>query len=379
MLFLLISLCFQESAQADLDPSAVENRIERIDTDLSRLRHAISQVSKSTSQVSVEVNQLELQRAILNSEIEKSELLIQLAEREQQRNEQQRADLKAKSATQEEAIGKRLAQLYKRGRLGYAHLFLTQSRLDDLLGAFHYARHMTERDHQAFLEYRRTFEQLELVEKALVVTRDRAQAAVVENAEKRSELDQLLKKRTERLNHLRRQRDQKRSLARELELEREELDMMIKRLQADDPSAEELRVPVTRYKGRLDWPATGPILRKFGVYRDPEFKTKRRQKGVDIQAQPGSLVKAMYSGRVLYADWFKSYGNLIIIDHGENITSFYAHNERLLVETGQFVERNTIIARSGDTGSLEGPFLHFEVRAQGQPENPSKWLKPLQH
>ncbi len=375
---LMLFLVPQESVSAELDVEQIGTRISGIDSDLKRLREAITGFTKTTNQISVEVGRLELERAILSSEVKRAELQIQLTNREQTRIEQERQTLTEKAASQEQAIGSRLRQLYKRGKLGYAHVFLTQSKLDDLLSAFHYARHMTERDHQAILSYRDTFKQLGLLEVALETTKLVAEEAYNEHSNKRGELDELLNKRNRRLQQLRREQNKKRSLARELELERSELDMMIKRLLSDEPENTEFRVPISKYKGKLDWPAKGAILRHFGVIRDPEFRTERRQKGIDIQAERGSQVTAVYSGRVIYADWFKSYGNLIILDHGDDTTTFYAHNDHINVKKGDFVERNSAIASSGDTGSLEGPFLHFEIRHQGSPENPTRWLRPSQ-
>ncbi|MCB1042950.1 MAG: peptidoglycan DD-metalloendopeptidase family protein [Acidobacteria bacterium] len=375
VLALLLSSLYWWPDQAPKNEKELNEQIDHVDRDLDRLRQAISNFTENTEQVSDEVGRLELQRAILSSEVERAELKIQLADSEKARIEQQRTELLSQAKDQELAISSRLRQIYKRGNLGYVHVFLSQSKLESLLSAFHYAKYMTERDHQAFLDYRNTYEQLGLVESSLADVKAQAEAAHASLSLKRGELDHLLKERTARLNALKRQRNQKIALARELELQREELDMMIKRLRADDPDAADLRVPVTRYRGHLDWPASGPILRAYGVLSDPEFNTKRRQKGVDIKVDIGTPVTAVYSGQVIFADWFKSYGNLVIVDHGENVTSFYAHNERLLVKKGDFVERNTEIARSGDTGSLEGPFLHFEIRSSGTPENPNKWLK----
>ena len=137
----------------------------------------------------------------------------------------------------------------------------------------------------------------------------------------------------------------------------------------------DLRVPISRYQGRLPWPAKGRITRKFGVYKDPEFNTRQRQNGIDIAMPIGTPVTTVYSGRVLYADWFKSYGNVVIVDHGEKVVSFYAHLSDIAVTRNAFLEKDALIGTSGDTGSLDGAMLHFEIRRQTEPENPLDWLK----
>ena len=83
----------------------------------------------------------------------------------------------------------------------------------------------------------------------------------------------------------------------------------------------------------------------------------------------------MFRGEVLYADWLKGYGNLIIINHGDNYYTLYAHMEEFFKKKGDVVEDHEVIATAGDTGSIRGPSLHFEVRHHGKPVDPLKWLK----
>ena len=115
--------------------------------------------------------------------------------------------------------------------------------------------------------------------------------------------------------------------------------MMVRKLTEDDPNPLKYQIDINRYKGRLKWPSNGKLLRRFGIYRDPEFGTKRKQNGIQVALPKGRKIKSVYSGKIVYADWFKSYGNLVIIDHGNKVISFYAHCDSFLVEKGQIIEK----------------------------------------
>jgi septal ring factor EnvC (AmiA/AmiB activator) len=128
-------------------------------------------------------------------------------------------------------------------------------------------------------------------------------------------------------------------------------------------------------RGRLPWPADGRIVGGFGPQVHPRFGTKTFRNGVDIEAAEGTEVAAVYAGHVVYTGWFKGYGNLIILDHGNEYYTLYAHVADIHVKEGDDVRQAQHIGTVGDTGSLAGPRLYFEVRFQGKPQDPTEWLR----
>ena len=129
-------------------------------------------------------------------------------------------------------------------------------------------------------------------------------------------------------------------------------------------------------RGRLEWPATGRVVEEYGTRVNPRFGTKTFRNGIDIDAVEGSNVQAVYPGHVLYTGWFRGYGNLIIVDHGNEYYTLYAHVADIKVAEGDDVRQGQVIGTVGDTGSLQGPRLYFEVRYQGKPQDPAQWLRP---
>lgn len=128
-------------------------------------------------------------------------------------------------------------------------------------------------------------------------------------------------------------------------------------------------------KGHLPFPTKGTIEVGFGKVVNPRFNTVTVQKGVDIRAGAGERVLSVGPGTVVYAGWLKGYGNLVIIDHGGTYHSLYAHLKEAAVEVGVEVEEGEEIASVGDTGSLKGSYLYFEIRKGGQAIDPLPWLE----
>lgn len=131
----------------------------------------------------------------------------------------------------------------------------------------------------------------------------------------------------------------------------------------------------TARKGQLRMPVKGKVVKFFGKSMDKEFKVETFQSGIQVRADRGEPVQSVGSGLVLFSDWLKGYGNLIIIDHGNSYYSLYGHTEEVFKHKGDKVEDREVIATVGDTGSLSGSLLHFEIRHKGEPLDPMAWLK----
>lgn len=126
--------------------------------------------------------------------------------------------------------------------------------------------------------------------------------------------------------------------------------------------------------GQLMYPTIGPVTSNFGWRTHPILGTERFHAGIDFGADYGSLIYASEQGRVIYADWYGGYGNAVIIDHGNGMTTLYAHCSDLYVKDGDVVAKGQPIAAVGSTGFSTGPHLHFELRANGEPIDPAAYL-----
>jgi septal ring factor EnvC (AmiA/AmiB activator) len=126
-----------------------------------------------------------------------------------------------------------------------------------------------------------------------------------------------------------------------------------------------------RLRGRLAWPVSGHVVARFGEARVGGVKWD----GVLVATERGAPVRAVYQGRIIYADWLPGLGLLTIVDHGDGYMSLYGHNERLYKAVGEQVTAGDAIASAGDSGGSTRPELYFEIRKSGKPLDPRPWFK----
>jgi septal ring factor EnvC (AmiA/AmiB activator) len=133
--------------------------------------------------------------------------------------------------------------------------------------------------------------------------------------------------------------------------------------------------PITASKGLLIFPVKGKIINPYGPYRHPRLNVPAFRNGIDIAAERGEPVKAVHAGTILYASWFKGYGNVVIIDHGDHFYSVYAHLEDVFKSVDNRVEAGDVIATAGDSGAMGATGLYFEFRHHDRALDPLEWLK----
>jgi murein hydrolase activator len=160
-------------------------------------------------------------------------------------------------------------------------------------------------------------------------------------------------------------------VVRELEQAERELSALIADMEAP-PAASGFGA----LKGRLPLPAPGRVEVGFGKVVNPKFNTVTVQKGVDVRAPAGVPVRAVAPGKVVYSAWMRGYGNLVILDHGGGFHTLVAHLADLGRAVGEEVQAGEVLGAVGDTASLKGAYVYFEIRQRGQAVDPAVWLAP---
>jgi murein hydrolase activator len=293
--------------------------------------------------------------------------------------------LQGRRAGQEAALGQRLRVMYKIQAQGAAlPLVLSGEDPVERLVILRHLANLAVLDARLIQEYRGTSDRLadrkereearraELGTLREAATREQAEAD--REAAKRRTL--LAKVRDERTYH-ERMVGELSEAARRLEAFIRELGAKQRRVAKAPPATpgDVPRIGFGALRGSLPWPAEGRIVSAFGPQVHPRFGTRTFRNGVDIEAAQGTAVAAVYGGHVVYTGWFKGYGNLIILDHGSDYYTLYAHVADIHVKEADDVRQGQWIGTVGDTGSLDGPRLHFEVRYQGRPLDPAEWLR----
>jgi septal ring factor EnvC (AmiA/AmiB activator) len=300
--------------------------------------------------------------------------------------------LEAQRAGQQQALGGRLRALYKlHSQGGVLPVILSGA---DPVGQAIRLRHLTTLatvDARLIKEYRVSSEVLGERKGRVEVRRKELSELRAEAEQERAEADREAAKRRTLLARVKDERAYHDRMVGELSEATRRLEAFIKELQARQrrvakapparsrPAPGEESAPGTGFgavRGRLAWPADGKVIGEYGAQVHPRFGTKTFRNGIDIEVPVGTGIVAVYSGHVVYTGWFRGYGNLIIVDHGGDYYTLYAHAAEIRVSEGEDVKQGQTIGTVGDTGSLQGPRLYFEVRHQGKPQDPTQWLRP---
>ena len=220
--------------------------------------------------------------------------------------------------------------------------------------------------------------ELKQLEQTIEATSIQIQQDKTEKLAKKQNLESYHRQRVTLLASLNSQIKNKDTRLKHLLEDEQRLATLVQHLQSDliqNPIQEPIsKLPFTELKGQLIWPVQGPLVAKFGKDRNIG---QLKWQGVLISSDAGSEVRAISRGRVAFADWFRGFGLLMILDHGNGYMSLYGYNDSLYKEHGDWVEANEVIARVGSGSSKLGSGLYFELRHNGKPINPLRWCKKM--
>lgn len=291
-------------------------------------------------------------------------------------------------------IERRLASLYKAGELGALRMFFSSESFPQMAENIRYMRSILENDKKIFAEYNEKIEQLRRLKDEL--ERDAARKERIKQgiALKKREIEEEKGKKAAYLTKVRQDRKGYEASLKELQVNAARLQAMIERLDALSrrklssrhekpgnrlkPAPELPPVPDRGFasqKGRMSLPVRGEIIESFGKHKHPEFNSYTFSNGMSISANIGTEIHSIYDGSVIFADYLKGYGNMVIVDHGGGYISLYAHASRILKRVGSEVSRNEAVATVGDMDSGRGPMLYFEIRHQKKPVDPAGWVR----
>jgi septal ring factor EnvC (AmiA/AmiB activator) len=287
----------------------------------------------------------------------------------------QRTALDAKLEDQRDALAALLRSAYAMGRGEELKLLLAQEKIADITRMLTYYRYFEKarlREIDALLE---NLAALARVQGEIEAQQTALKASRAERAGQARQLDDERGARRQALDRIDATlKDQKARLA-ALGKDEKALTDLIAKLHdifADIPKALAGAEPFAALRGKVPWPLRGRIVERFGG----NTGGGQASQGVLIAAKGGSDVHAVSHGRVVFADWLRGYGLLMIVDHGDGYLSLYGYNETLLKDVGDWVDAGTIVATSGDSGGRPTPGLYFELRYKGKAVDPSVWLKP---
>ncbi len=380
-LFITLSLLFGYTSATFADNSS--QRLEEVQSELESLSTSIKKDKKTKDQLYQQLKQQS--KAVSNINRQLRQLEQQLNEKNQQLKalEEEQKAYRQSHASQLTALSDQLRSAYINAKPNYLKLLLSQQDPSTLNRSSTYFKYFHQARQQQLSEIDSSLQILAVQQQQLLETQKQQQQLYSEHQQQKARLDQ--------------QNEQRLVTAKQLELKLDKQALRIKALREEENALQELisslskaaptpqpkkatavkqPAPVFHYqfaklKGRLNWPVNGKIIARYG---SPRNLGKLTWQGIMIKAATGKEVAAPAPGQVVFSDWLRGFGLLLIIDHGDKYMTLYGHNQTLLKEVGDSVDAGDIIALSGDKNTNKQAGLYFEIRHKGNPTNPTKWL-----
>ena len=268
-------------------------------------------------------------------------------------------------AVHERLMGSRVRAFYEQGPVGYLDVLLDSTDFRDFVARSYLISRVVEQDLALYRQVAVERRQRQDVQASLVVHTEELSAAREQWTLRTEETSRLAAERRQLLNRVRLERREQEAAIRELEAESQRITEIIRQ------ATQRGRGPVLTLRGgSLLRPLAGAISSGYGWRIHPIFGTREFHTGIDIAAPYGTPIQAAQDGAVIFNGWMRGYGMLVILDHGDGLTTTYSHLSTSLVRVGEHVARGAVIAKVGSTGWSTGPHLFFEVRSDGRPVNP---------
>lgn len=297
-------------------------------------------------------------------------------------NEKRLADLDARAARERGNLGAQRQQLarqiytaYHMGHQGYLKLLLNQENPARVARVTTYYDYLNRARTERIGQIQMTLSRLETLEQQIHAQRRDLDDLRTSQREQKTALESSRTRRGELLASLNREvRGQSQQMER-LRADEKRLEQLIEELKTalPEPSlSPRTGAPFAKLRGRLSLPTRGPLLARYGGSKN---LGNLKWRGLLIGGREGQNVISVFRGRVVFADWLRGFGLLLILDHGDGYMTLYGHNQSLHKGVGDWVEAGEIIASLGNTGDMAQPAVYFEIRQNGQPRDPLIWCR----
>ncbi len=388
LLQILLLLVLEGISYAD-----VKDDLKGINSQIREKQNLLKQTKKAESKVSSEL--VKIDRTLKEKESSLLQLNgeLKVVESGLSNTQRQIQALVSELDKRKQQIAKRVSSVYKAGEMGNLRMFFASESIPEVLENSRYMQSVLDYDRKLFQEYQVKLAQLQSLKVSLEKEMNKKEKLGEKIKAKKQEIEDEKLKKAANLTKIRQEKMSYQVSLKELQANARRLQSMVERLEARSRksytqksdkkpviSGNYAQPPVAdkgfgSQRGRLSVPVSGDIVSRFGKQKHPEFNSFTFNNGISIAAQMNADIHAVYDGEVIFADKFKGYGNMLIIDHGGGYFTLYAHTSHINKRVGASVRKNETVAQVGDTDSARGAQLYFEIRYQGKPIDPGPWLR----
>ncbi len=366
----------QTGAPPPQSVSDFEQRLNRINGQIKDLKARLEAEASKESSILTSLARINLNKSLVERELAARNVELERGRADMVVIQDNTRTIRAKLEREREDMEKTLVTLYKYGRVDFFQFLLQARDVETYASESKHLSLLARGQDQVVARYAASLEELRTAESALESKQAELAGLARAAALKRRELETEARKNATLVQEIRTNRATYQQTLKELAESAEELQKLMAKIIANEWVLPTSWVPLAERRGQLAWPIEGRIITTFGTERHPEYSTVVMNKGVEIAPGPNrSLVLAVHPGKVVFADYFQGYGNLLIIDHGLTYYTLYGHCSEFLAAVGDMVRSGQPVAVVGDTGSLKGECLYFEIRYKTKALDPLQWLK----
>ena len=394
LIVLFFSICSVSAAEDpddfDKEVAAEEARMVQLKYEIEKHRQNVQHIGKQERSVAGELSKLQENTAILQQQNKVLSLKTQKLRNDINKLNKDIRETRAKIEQMVVLLSLRLVNMSRYGDAESLNLFFSSKNTHDAINAIYLLEKLSEQDKKLIEELLEHEKKLVSNNQRLTKNREQLTSESAQLKNKQLEYNSAITSTNKFLDNIRKQKALQEQAVRDAEAAQREIGKTIatlmknkrERLAGITPQGPQTPVNTVPYVylasgSLLDWPLpiSGKIASPFGSRIHPVFKTKSNHSGIDISAAAGTAVLSAGPGEVLYAGWQRGFGQVVIIDHGRDISTVYAHLDAMYVKEGAAVKSGTKIGAVGKTGTTTGYHLHFEVRIKAEARDPLRYLK----
>jgi septal ring factor EnvC (AmiA/AmiB activator) len=372
---LALLILFVLSPSLNLNPGAsaaedVNEKLKCVQEDIKKNEEKLERLRERETSVLSELEKMQKSLSKYESELRRTQAGLQYTGA---RIEETRANIALNQQVVERHrswLKRKLRGIQRQGSVEELEMLFGADDMASFLRRWRYLEILAKREKASFDAYKELIKKLREQEEELNNLYVRYRKG--EESARRAQ-EALAAKKAEKQGLLASVRSEKavyRKLLEELKAASRELQAIIRRSDEDGYQGRGFR----GLKGRLLWPVDGAVALQYGRQLDPQFRTPIFRNGIYIKTAPGAAARAIFDGKVVFADWFKGYGRLVIINHGQGYHTLYANLDEIFFKVGDIIQKRAEIGRVGESVLLNAPSLYFEVRYKGKPLDPLQWL-----
>lgn len=373
-LLLALILLLSPLSHSAQDQQQAEQELKELKQVISQLQKQLAENRSQQTDTEKAIQAIDVKLSAVSKELRDTQIKISNNKKELSQLQKQKTEKNILKEKQRKQLSSQLRGAYIAGQEEYIKLLLNQedpAKVSRMLQYYRYLNQARIRDIEAL---QKTLVELQQVEQRINATT--LQLTELE-AQQRQQVEQQLSlksQQTAALQNLKKEYQNQNSRLAQLRKDEQELQAIILSLQKtlEEFAPKQSLNGLAKYKNKLNWPVKGTIQHRFGSNK---FANKVKWNGIVINAKTGNNVQAIHNGQVVFADWLRGFGLMVIIDHGQGYLSLYGQNESLLKSTGDWVEAGEPVATVGRSGGTTEPGLYFEIRYKGKPQNPVNWIK----